>query len=228
MTTGPVLRLARAAIFAAVCVVTTALGHVLMSGDTLPVWAVAYALAATTAGAWWLTGRERGALVVTGSTMAAQFALHTSFSLSQSLVAHTSSAPATTSGGTGGMAGIPGSDMAGPMHHAAHAMSSVFDSMGTTATGHTWSLGMGLAHGLAALVCGLWLWRGEAAVFRLARSLAAFVFAPLRRARRSLAYAGPASSVRPVAAFGPVQRLRTRPLRYAVLRRGPPARPVCC
>ncbi|MEU9111286.1 hypothetical protein AB0D04_05660 [Streptomyces sp. NPDC048483] len=209
MITGPGFRLARAAVFAAVCVVATALGHALMSGETLPVGAVAYAFAATTVGAWWLTGRERGALVVTGSTMAAQFALHTAFSLSQSLTTPASSTPMAAQGGTGGMAGMS-------------------RSMGMVATGHSWSLGMGLAHGLAALVCGLWLWRGEAAVFRLGRSLAASLFAPLRRARRSLAYAGPASPVRSVAAFRPVRRLRARPLRYAVLRRGPPVRQVCC
>lgn len=80
VTTGPGFRLARAAVFAAVCVVASALGHALMSGQTVPVWAVAFAFTATTAGAWWLTGRERGAFVVTGSAMAAQCVLHTVFS----------------------------------------------------------------------------------------------------------------------------------------------------
>ncbi|WP_258528126.1 hypothetical protein [Streptomyces sp. NBRC 110611] len=205
MTTGPGFRLARAAVFAAVCVLTTALGHVLMSEQTLPVSAMAHAFAATTAGAWWLAGRERGALVVTGSAMAAQLALHTAFSLSQSLTAPTPSTPMVAHGGTGGMAGMSGS----------------------MATGHSWSPGMALAHGLAALICGLWLWRGEAAASRLGRSLAACVFAPLRRARRSFAFPGQASPVRPVVAFGPVRRLRAMSLRYAVLRRGPPVRPVC-
>ncbi|MER6046270.1 hypothetical protein ABT168_02055 [Streptomyces sp. NPDC001793] len=187
----------------------SALGHALMSGRTVPVWAVAYAFTATTAGAWWLTGRERGALVVTGSTMAAQVALHTAFSLSQSPTTSAMSAPMAAHNGMGGMDGMPG-------------------AMGMVATGHSWSLGMALAHCLAALTCGLWLWRGEAAAFRLARSLAACVFAPLQRARRSFAHVGPASPVRPAAACGLVRRLCAWPLRYAVFRRGPPARPVCC
>ncbi|MEU7640113.1 hypothetical protein AB0C11_29160 [Streptomyces sp. NPDC039016] len=184
----------------------SALGHALMSGQTAPVRAVAYAFAATTVGAWWLTGRERGALVVTGSAVAAQVVLHTAFSLSQSPTASAASAPMAAHDGMGGMGG----------------------SVGMAATGHSWSLGMGLAHGLAALICGLWLWCGEAAVFRLGRSLVASVFAPLRRARRSFTYVGPTSLVRPGAAYGPVRRLCTWPLRYAVFRRGPPVRPVCC
>ncbi|GGU74452.1 hypothetical protein GCM10010211_45380 [Streptomyces albospinus] len=154
-------------------------------------------------------GRERGALVVTGSAVAAQLALHTVFSLSQSPTATAMPAPMAAHDGMGGMGGMSG-------------------SVGMAATGHSWSLGMGLAHGLAALICGLWLWCGEAAAFRLGRSLAASVFAPLRRARRSFAYVGPASPVRPGAAYGPVRRLCAWPLRYAVLRRGPPVLPVCC
>ncbi|MGI3198401.1 hypothetical protein ACRJ4W_06960 [Streptomyces sp. GLT-R25] len=42
MTSGIAFRLARAAVFAAVCVVTAGLGHTLMSGAGLPWWAVGY------------------------------------------------------------------------------------------------------------------------------------------------------------------------------------------
>jgi hypothetical protein len=206
MTTGPAFRLARAAIFAAVCVVTTALGHALMSGDTLSGWAVGYAFAGTTAGAWWLTGRrERGALAVTGATVGAQFALHALFSASDALGMHTPT-------DAGNMAGMRAAS--GPATLAS--------------AGHGWSAGMVLAHTLAALACGLWLWRGEAAVFRLGRSLAAFVYAPLRRARRVLAFAGPLPSARPLAALGPARPLRRLLLQHVVSRRGPPGRPVCC
>jgi hypothetical protein len=208
MTSGPAFRLARAAIFAAVCVLTTALGHALMSADTLPGWAVGYAFGNVTAGAWWLTGRERGALVTTGSTVGTQLTLHALFSLSQSLVTH---APAPTA--ADGMAG----------------MSMDSGHMGLTSAGHGWSAGMLLAHTLAALLCGLWLWRGEAAAFQLGRSLAAFVFAPLRLAWRMLVFAGTKTPpVRPRTALGPAQRLRGALLRYAVSRRGPPGRPVYC
>ncbi|MFE2427775.1 hypothetical protein ACFXJ5_13615 [Streptomyces sp. NPDC059373] len=203
MTTGPAFRLARAAIFAAVCVATTGLGHALMS-EAVPGWAVAYAFAATTAGAWWLASRrERGALAVTGATVVAQLALHGLFAGAQAFV----DAPASADG-------MSGTGMA-HMRHAA---------------GPGWSVGMVLAHTLAALVCGLWLWRGEAAVFRVGRALAAFVFAPLRRARRAHDFAGARQAVvrRGVAAG----RLLLPPhrvlLRHAVSRRGPPVAPVCC
>jgi hypothetical protein len=203
MTTGPAFRLARAAIFAAVCVATTGLGHALMS-EAVPGWAVAYAFAATTAGAWWLAGRrERGAPAVTGSTVVAQLALHGLFAGAQAFV----HAPADADGMSG--AGMV------HMHHAA---------------GPGWSVGMALAHTLAALVCGLWLWRGEAAVFRVGRALAAFVFAPLRRARRAHAFAGtrPAPVRRGVAAGRPLPPPHRVLLRHAVSRRGPPVSPVCC
>lgn len=87
MTSGPAFRLARAAVFAAVCVAAAGLGHALML-RTVPGWAVGYAFAATTAGAWWVAGRgERGASAVTGATVVAQFALHGWFSLAQAFAA---------------------------------------------------------------------------------------------------------------------------------------------
>jgi hypothetical protein len=245
MTSGPGFRLARAAIFAAVCVVTTALGHALMSGHPLPGWAVGCAFAATTAGGWWLTGRERAGLSVTGATVGAQVLLHTGFSLAEAL-ADRAAAPTPADGmpgagripgagrmsgegrapGMGEMPGVSGMGMPGMAHEhqAAHGMSIL-----GVPVGDGWSAGMTLAHMLAAVVCGLWLWRGQAAAFRLGRSLAAFVFAPLQRARGTLAFAG---GTRPRACPPACVPAACRPygptLRHVVSRRGPPGRPVCC
>ncbi|MFF1899014.1 hypothetical protein [Streptomyces sp. NPDC058206] len=209
MTTGPAFRLARAAIFAAVCVATTGLGHALMS-EAVPGWAIAYAFAATTAGGWWLAARrERGAVAVTGSTVVAQLALHGLFAGAQAFV----HAPAAT----GGMSGMA------HMHHATGSMSMA------SPAGSEWSAGMALAHTLAALVCGLWLWRGEAAAFRVGRAITAFVFAPLRRARRAGTFAGlPKASIRSRVAYGDLPQPHRVLLRHAVSRRGPPGSPVCC
>ncbi|MFE0648464.1 hypothetical protein ACFVZH_07745 [Streptomyces sp. NPDC059534] len=69
--------------FAAVCVLLAATGHVLMSGHDLPPAVLAPALAGTLAAAWFLAGRERGLLAVTVATMAVQSALHAVFSWSQ-------------------------------------------------------------------------------------------------------------------------------------------------
>lgn len=214
MTPRPGFRLARAAIFAAVCVVTTALGHSMMSGAAPSAGTVAGAFAAATGGAWWLTGRERGAPAVTGSTIITQFVLHTFFSLTQAPSAM-GSAPGT--GGAHGMAGM------GHAHHAMHTL-----PMSGASSAHGWTTGMVLAHTLAALVCGLWLWRGEAAAFRLGRALAAFVFAPLRRARLTLARTAPGLPPGRIVTAPRTQRLRRSPLLHIVSRRGPPALPVCC
>jgi hypothetical protein len=206
MTSGPAFRLARAAVFAAVCVTVTGLGHAVMS-RTVPVWAVGYAFAATTAGAWWLAGRrERGGLAVTGSTVAAQFALHGWFSLAQAFAA-APAAPMDT-----GEAAVTG-------HHVPGAMGGM--PMSASVTGG-WSMGMASAHALAAVLCGLWLWRGEAAAFRAGRALAAFVLGPLRRAVRVDVSARTPAPARPVSFFGPVRAPYRAPLWHTVSRRGPP------
>ncbi|MFF3641558.1 hypothetical protein [Streptomyces sp. NPDC002564] len=237
MTSGPAFRLARAAMFAAVCVVATALGHALMSAAPLPWWAVAYAFAATVAAAWWLTGRERGASAVVGATVAAQLCLHELFGLAQRI-----SAPAGDSGPPAAVA-PPGDGM----NHMNHAMPMTGPrpgaGPGSGGSAHTalmpdegashWimsvfghsGLGMFLAHVVAALVCALWLWRGEAAVFRTGRALAAFVFVPLRFVLAVLVTALPPTPPH-VGALVPVPRLRGALLQHVVSRRGPPVLPV--
>ncbi|MFC8669939.1 hypothetical protein [Streptomyces sp. NPDC057199] len=214
MTSGIAFRLARAAVFAAVCVVTAALGHVLMSGAGLPWWAVGYAFAATTAAAWWLTGRERGLGLVTGATVVAQLGLHQLFGLAQR--ARSSDAFMSTTSMDAG-------------HTHAHPMGP--EPADTLLMGG--DLGMFAAHLLAALVCGVWLWRGEEAAFRTARAIAyrtgrllgTALFEPLRRALRVSAAMRPAGPVRtPV--FVPVRPLRGVLLEHAVARRGPPVAPA--
>ncbi|MEU1620183.1 hypothetical protein ABZ479_23120 [Streptomyces sp. NPDC005722] len=206
MSSGPAFRLARAAVFAAVCVTVTGLGHALMS-RAVPGWAVGYAFAATTAGAWWLAGRrERGALTVTGATVGAQFALHAWFGLAQAFAA----APAD----------------AGPAYrHTAAAMGAM--PMSASPAGG-WTTGMAAAHALAAALCGLWLWRGEAAVFRAGRALAAVLLAPLRRAVRTVLAHDHAAPARPAASPRPARPPRRTPLRHTVARRGPPKPAISC
>ncbi|RSS78953.1 hypothetical protein EF918_19135 [Streptomyces sp. WAC06614] len=71
--------------FAALCVLLAATGHVLMSGTPVPGWAMASAFVGTSALAWSLAGTERGLLAVTTTAIAVQAALHAGFSLVQSL-----------------------------------------------------------------------------------------------------------------------------------------------
>ncbi|MEU8548985.1 hypothetical protein AB0C81_18715 [Streptomyces roseoverticillatus] len=72
--------------FAAVCVLLAALGHVLMSGIGVPWWAMSAAFVGTAAGAWFLASRERGPLTVIAATVAVQASLHSGFSLAQSVL----------------------------------------------------------------------------------------------------------------------------------------------
>ncbi|MFI9100600.1 hypothetical protein ACIGXA_08735 [Streptomyces fildesensis] len=239
MTTGPPSRTARAAMFAAVCVLMAALGHSWASGVPVPWWSLCAAFSGTASAAWWLAGRERGALVVTGSTVLAQLGLHTLFGLTQPLGR--------------GTAGLMSHDMPG-MHSGSAAMSAVMrigdmdmsmnmgmgmsgsegrptaapDLMGMSSGGHD-STTMFLAHLLAAVVCGLWLWRGEAGAFRLGRALSALVAAPLRRVWRVLCrfFRTAEDDGRPcprrTADDAPAHALRGVLLHHVLSRRGPPA-----
>ncbi|QEU89662.1 hypothetical protein [Streptomyces kanamyceticus] len=229
MTSGPVFRLARAAVFAAVCVVVTALGHTLMSGAALPWWAVGYAFAATAAAAWWLTGRERGAPTVVSATVVAQLALHELFGFAQRLGA----APGAGATGGDGMAHMNHMNHAMRMPMPAHSGAGTDSATASGPDAGEWimslfghsALGMFLAHVVAALICALWLWRGEAAAFRTGRALAAALFVPLRLVLRVLVAALPPAPPR-VGTLVPVPRLRGVLLQYAVSRRGPPVLPV--
>ena len=192
--------------FAAVCVVLAALAHVLMSGHHVPAWALATGLAATGAAGWSLAGRERGLPLIVTLVVAAQAALHSAFSLAQPAMA-----------GESASMDMGSADM-GSMHMSA-TDSMDMGHMSATTTG-TSSPGMLTAHLLAALLCGLWLAHGERAAFRVLRSVAGRLIAPLR-----LLLALPAPPHRP--------RLRPRRPRseraprllllvHAITSRGPP------
>ncbi|MFI8890468.1 hypothetical protein [Streptomyces paradoxus] len=219
MTAGWGFRTLRAAVFAAVCVLLAALGHVLMSGSAVPSWALAAAVAVTGGVAWCLAGRERDLLLVSSAVVAAQTALHVWFSYVQEL-----STPPVRS--TSSMAHM--GHTTDHMTHDGHstgsmgAMSSM-DSM--PATEHTLggmsSTGMLAAHLLAALLCGLWLAHGERAAFRILRALAGWLAAPLR-----LPLTLPAPPHRPRIRARRSRAART-PRRlllvYTITSRGPPA-----
>ncbi|MGW0611645.1 hypothetical protein [Streptomyces sp. NPDC002788] len=208
MTAGWGARTIRAAVFAAVCVVLAALGHVMMSGDHVPPSTLTAGWAVTSVTGWCLAGRERGLRLVAAVAVAVQTALHSAFSL----------APPT--------AGVPGDPNPMGTHTTGmgsmgHDMASMPPHMGHTghAPGGDSSLGMLAAHLLAALLCGLWLAHGERAVFRLLRTVGSRLAAPLR-----LLFAVPAPPPPPVRA-----RRRTSDraprlllLAHAVTSRGPP------
>lgn len=219
------LRALRAAMFAALCVLLAAIGHMLMSGAAVPWWALSVGFAAASGAAWSLAGRERGILAVTGAAVAVQAVLHSAFSLAQPL-AGSAAEPALQSGTAGAEAAVHA-------HHAVHPMAeaaSAPTAMHMAGGGHGASAvpmafmspaGMLIAHLLAAVLCGLWLAHGERALFRVVRAVAARLRAPLRLLLRPV-----------TAAHRPRLRVRrprrTRVLRqlflvHAITSRGPPA-----
>jgi hypothetical protein len=213
MTAGWCSRTVRAAVFAAVCVLLAALGHVLMSGHHVPASALAAGLVLTGAAGWCLAGRERGLPLIVTVVVTAQTLLHSAFSLAQS-----------TSGDTAAMNMGMGSMGMGSVDMGSVDMGSAYttrmDSMGYSTGGGTSSFGILAAHLLAALLCGLWLAHGEKAAFRILRAVAGWLAAPLR-----LLLALPDTPDRP--------RIRLRRLRsdraprllllvHAITLRGPP------
>jgi hypothetical protein len=207
MTAGWCSRTVRAAVFAAVCVLLAALGHVLMSGQHVPAWALAAGVAMTGAAGWCLAGRERGLPTVVAVVVAAQTALHEGFSLVQS----------TTSAG-----GAMGPMDMGSMHmHSMDAMDMTHMGAGhTSSAAAASSSGMLAAHLLAALLCGLWLAYGERAAFRLLRAVAGWLAAPLRLLLATPAPAHPPLLGRPRRRSDRAPRLLL--LGHAITTRGPP------
>lgn len=218
MTAGWCARTVRAAVFAAVCVLLAALGHVLMSGAAVPGRTLAASLVVTGCAGWCLAGRERGLPLVVAVVVAAQTALHSAFSLAQ---------PAQAAQGMGAMhmeslhgSGMDSMDMT-PMDMTPMGTSTTGAPTGVGALSFLLPFGMYAAHLLAALLTGLWLAYGERAAFRILRAVAGRLAAPLRL----LLLASPVVPHRP--------RLRARRprsqraprlvlLSHAITHRGPP------
>ncbi|MFE5618459.1 hypothetical protein [Streptomyces sp. NPDC056463] len=181
-----------------------------MSAHSIPPGSLYAAFAVTGALAWLAGGRRRGAFAIAGGLAAVQTVLHLIFSAGE---------------GRGGAVDHAAIDPMATADHAAmghmtmdpatvSAMASVMEG----ATGHS-SAGMLAAHALAALVCGLWLARGEAALFALARTVGALAFTPLRLL---LAVVRVPELPHPVRPRPRTRRLHGVVLAHTLSRRGPP------
>ena len=220
MTAGWGARTLRAAVFAAVCVLLAALGHVLMSGSTVPWWTIAAGFGATSGVGWCLADRERGLPLVVAAVVLAQGTLHSAFSRTGST---TQDMSGMSMGSTAMDAMDTGSaDMSAmgsmPMGHATHA-----GHLGHLAhgTGGTSSLGMLAAHSLAAVLTGLWLAYGERAAFRILRAVAGWLAAPLRLPLTALFVPPRRPGLRPTRER--TERVPRPALTHTIISRGPPA-----
>ncbi|MEU4876054.1 hypothetical protein [Streptomyces sp. NPDC021608] len=222
MTAGWGARTVRAAVFAAVCVLLAALGHALMAGSAVPWWTVSAGFAATGAVGWALADRERGLTTVVSVVVVAQGALHSAFSWALQVAPGAGAAPSVS-----GMNHLHG------MHHQhgrrptdvmdGMSMESMADGhLGSTAHGDGMSsLGMLAAHTVAALLTGLWLAYGERAAFRLLRTVAARLAAPLRLPLAVPPVPARRPRVRPTRERA--ERLPRLTLTHTIISRGPPA-----
>ncbi|MFI1430345.1 hypothetical protein [Streptomyces lydicus] len=190
------LRLLRAAVFTAVCVVLSAAGHMIASCAAVPLWTVGAAAAVVFAVAAPLAGRERSLPGIAAGLAVGQLALHALFAVGQLAM---TTAGTARSGGPGGMSdgtavalarhvtcglgtgrldastarrildsggGLDRAATAGFVAPGGHPADAADPAM---AHGLLPSLPMLLGHLLAALAVGWLLRRGEAALWRLVR-----------------------------------------------------------
>ncbi|MEV6427750.1 hypothetical protein [Nocardia sp. NPDC051463] len=183
---SPITRATRAAMFAAIGVLLSAIGHAEASGHGVPVSTLILAFAATGSVAWAAAERQRGIVGIGGGLLVMQVALHLWFGV-----------PALSGG-----------------HGTSHATAEL-------AGAQTDSLIMLAAHGVAALVCAVWLWLGEKALFALLAALYARTLAPLLLMLVHPAVADTGSG-RPIAVDHRTSPLTGALLRYVMARRGPP------
>ncbi|MFD9396351.1 hypothetical protein ACFWBB_38125 [Streptomyces sp. NPDC060000] len=192
------VRCLRAAVFAVLCVLLAAGGHVLATGVAPPVWVqAAGAVPVFLVGAL-LGGRERSLVGIGGGTLAAQGGLHLAF--------HTARPHAAML--------MHGMRMS---HSHPHALPS------HALTPHALTSHATAAHIGAALLLTWWLRRGEAALWSLLRWAVAFVpgLAAWWQAVRGFRGASRVPGPLRLAATGAWPRPQVL-LRYAVHRRGPP------
>ncbi|MFI1729236.1 hypothetical protein ACH40E_08360 [Streptomyces acidicola] len=240
---GGDLRVLRAAVFAAVCVVLAAAGHALASCATVPLWTLGAGFAAVFAVALPLAGRERSLPGIATLLALGQTVLHTLFGLGQ----HGTSTPADAVDATlveraarlvcGATAAAISPAQAqriltdaGLDAHAAHSPADAAMATGSSASVLP-TLPMLLGHVLAAVATGWVLRHGDLALLRIVRLSAGATL--VRSLRAALALVGALRSGLPgapdVAPRAPRSAQeeppapRTAALQHTVIRRGPPA-----
>ncbi|MEV6167680.1 hypothetical protein AB0L99_05575 [Streptomyces sp. NPDC051954] len=246
---GRDLRILRAAVFAAVCVVLAAAGHTLASCATVPLWTLGAGFLGVFMVAAPLAGRARSLPGIATLLTLGQVVLHALFGLGQ----HGSTVPSSTDTtlvaqaarivcGSAAAAISPAQaqqiltearlhPMDMPTHHASDAVAVPADSAMSLLP----SLPMLLGHVLAAIAAGWLLRRGDLALLRLIELSAHGVAeaALVRSLRGALALARALCAGLPTAPEAGPRLPRTVPpapprphttaLQHTVIRRGPPA-----
>ncbi|MCQ4080954.1 hypothetical protein NGB36_10175 [Streptomyces sp. RB6PN25] len=201
MRAGADLRLLRVAVFSAVCVTLSAIGHVMASGAGIPLWTLAAGWAGVLCAVAPLAGRERSLPGIAATLLAGELGLHLLFCLGQSRSMMTASAKGSSSvvalaerllcngqlahltpqraaqivrqSGIGPAKAV--TDMPGMagMSNMPGMADHGAHAMGAMSLSSMFTPSMVGAHATAALIVGWMLRRGEAAVWRLVRLYAA-------------------------------------------------------
>lgn len=238
MVRDPVLPALRAATFSTVCLGLGVGAHRMMSGASVPLWAVVFSTVGVYGVARIGSGRERGLLGIGALIGALQIGLHLLFDYAQRASATeamsalakvmipgicrpTGIPSATGAAMTGGMTMPPGTSMGAGAAMSMPGMNAVPGTLaGVMPPPHMSATGMILAHALAAVLSAWLLYRSEAAVHAIARSAGAwvlrFVAAPIPVVRIRIR-----SRLTPRIESAP-QRPRPQFLRSWRLLRGPP------
>ncbi|MER6713231.1 hypothetical protein [Streptomyces sp. NPDC000877] len=250
---GHTLRILRAAVFAAVCVVLAGAGHALASCDGIPLWTLGAGFLGVAAVAAPLAGRVRSLPGIAVLLTVGQTVLHTLFGLGQhgSAAATSSVQPGVSDAALVQQAArlLCGTTAAAISPAQAHRiltdarLQPAPDAHMThldAASGSLWpSLPMLLGHVLAAIAAGWLLRHGDLALLRLTELSAQGVAegALVRSLRAALALARalraglpgtPETPRRTAHAVRPALGMpRTDALQHTVIRRGPPAVAVC-
>ncbi|GEC07514.1 hypothetical protein SSP24_51690 [Streptomyces spinoverrucosus] len=250
---GAGLRILRAAVFAAVCVVLSGAGHAIASCATVPLWTLGAGFLGVLAVAVPLAGRARSLPGIAALLAVGQTVLHTLFGLGQHGTAATDAAHSDATlvaqaarlvCGTTAAALSPAQaqrilvearlyqpEQGGHAGQHPDAMSATADPSAALLP----SLPMLLVHVLAAVVAGWLLRRGDLALLRIAELSAHSVAegAPVRSLRAAFALARALRAgllgtpdARPRFRCAPARAVpepRTTALQHTVIRRGPPA-----
>ncbi|WP_326580956.1 hypothetical protein OG889_22620 [Streptomyces sp. NBC_00481] len=244
---GGDLRVLRAAVFAAVCVVLAGAGHALASCATIPLWSLGVGFVGVFSVAAVLAGRERSLPGIAAMLAVGQTALHILFGLNQHGVTAASRTTETMDavlieraarfvcGATAAAlspaqarrilteAGVGGT-------HAAHDPADAMTTAAGSPAALLPSLPMLLGHVLAAVAAGWMLRHGDLALLRLAqlsaqeplvRSLRG-ALALARVLRSGLPGVPEAISRASHTVYAAPAALRTTALQHTLVRRGPP------
>jgi len=198
MTASPSVRVLRAAVFAALCVLLAAGGHALATGTAPPVWMQAVGFLPLFGAGCLLGGRERSLPAIGAGTLMAQGGLHLGF---DAMRQHTMT-----------------------LMHGMHTMNGMHGMQGMRmAHSHALTPHATAAHVGAAVLLTWWLRRGEAALWVLLRRAATLVpgLVAWWQVRGGAGRVPVAPDAVRLCADGP-RPLRRLLLRHAVQRRGPP------